>query len=69
MKKSTVLAPAAVIAAGIVALNVVGNYLVGPMDYTGAEAAIIVIAATETMCPDAIPAVQQQIARADSQLA
>jgi hypothetical protein len=38
MKKSTVLAPAAVIA-------------------------------TETMCPDAIPAVQQQITRADSQLA
>jgi hypothetical protein len=39
------------------------------MDYTGAEAAIIVIAATETMCPDAIPAVAQQITRADSQLA
>ncbi len=113
MKKSTVLAPAAVIAAGIVmaapahadqwdyvsyldskgvfysttwgviglgkqvchelrggtALNVVGHYLVGPMDYTSAEAAIIIIAATETMCPDAIPAVQQQITSADSQLA
>lgn len=51
------------------ALEAVARYLVGPMDYSVAEAAIIVFAATETMCRDAIPAVQQQVNNSDSQLA
>lgn len=47
---------------GGTSLQAVGGYLLGPMGYTRAEAASIVVAATNEMCPDAIPVLEQQLA-------
>lgn len=42
-------------------LDAVGNYLTGPLGYTGAEAGAIVVGASHGMCPDAIPTIASQV--------